>query len=97
MLESELKEKYPLVYERILEEHINILKKYDDKSNVSLSDEFGNIDIHKIFVWERTVEGHNFWSTVNREDWDIAKKLQPNLFEESNNFIKIVPNGLFKN
>ena len=83
MYVSEIKEKYPLVYERIA--------KQTDKN---LSDE--GLSVITVFNWSHTTEGSTFWFTVDKGDWSRAKELQPHLFEEDNRLVKIIINGLFK-
>ena len=83
---NQLKEEYPLVYQRVKEQTLipSIL------TNMSA-------DVNNALFWGGTTEGSNFWSAVYHKDWDAAKKLQPSLFpeiEEGN--VKITINGLFK-
>ena len=83
---NQLKEEYPLVYQRVVKQtHIpSVLTSISATVNEALT-------------WGNTTEGIDFWSAVYREDWDLAKKLQPSLFpeiEEGN--VKITTNGLFK-
>ena len=83
---NQLKEEYPLVYQRVEKQTHNpsIL------TNMSA-------DVNKALIWGGTAEGSDFWSAVYDKDWNLAKKLQPGLFpeiEEGN--VKITINGLFK-
>ena len=83
---NQLKEKYPLVYQRVEEQTHNpsILTNMVADVNNALS-------------WSNTTEGSEFWSAVYYKNWDLAKELQPSLFleiEEGN--VKITINGLFK-
>jgi len=83
---NQLKEEYPLVYQRVKEQTHNpsIL------TNMSA-------DVNNALIWGGTTEGSDFWNAVYCKNWDLAKKLQPSLFpeiEEGN--VKITINGLFK-
>ena len=83
---SQLKEKYPLVYQRV-------------KEQTHTPSELTSIlaGVNSALIWSRTTEGSNFWLAVHHENWDLAKKLEPSLFpeiEEGN--VKIITNGLFK-
>ena len=83
---NQLKEKYPLVYQRVKEQ---------THSPYTLT--FILSDVSNTLFWDSTTEGSHFWFAVHHEDWDLAKKLQPSLFseiEEGN--VKITTNGLFK-
>ena len=83
---NQLKEEYPLVYQRVKEQtHAPSIL-----TNMSA-------DVNYALIWGDTTEGSDFWSAVYYEDWDLAKKLEPSLFseiEEGN--VKIITNGLFK-
>ena len=83
---NQLKEKYPLVYQRVKEQtHTPSIL-----TNMSA-------DVNKALIWGGTTEGPDFWNAVYCKNWDLAKKLQPSLFleiEEGN--VKITINGLFK-
>ena len=86
MLVSELREKYPLVYQRVKEQ------THTPSELTSMV-----ADVNSALVWISTTEGSNFWRAVHYKDWDAAKELQPSLFpeiEEGN--VKITINGLFK-
>lgn len=83
---NQLKEEYPLVYQRVKEQtHTPSIL-----TNMST-------DVNNALIWGNTTERSAFWSAVYREDWDSAKALEPSLFpeiEEGN--VKITINGLFK-
>ena len=66
----DLKEDYPLVYERALACQEAEYKDVGDYT-----------DIQCAFMWDDTEEGWPFWSYVNNEVFDKAKKLCPHLFE----------------
>ena len=83
---NQLKEKYPLIYQRVKEQtHTpSVLTSMLANVNNALS-------------WDSTTEGSSFWFAVHHENWVEAKKLEPSLFseiEEGN--VKITINGLFK-
>lgn len=83
---NQLKEKYPLVYQRVKEQ------THTPSRLTSML-----ADVHNTLIWGSTTEGSKFWSAVYYKDWDLAKKLEPSLFseiEEGN--VKITINGLFK-
>ena len=83
---NQLKEEYPLVYQRIKEQ------THTPSTLTSVL-----ADVNNTLSWSDTTEGSNFWNAVYYEDWDTAKELQPSLFleiEEGN--VKITTNGLFK-
>ena len=83
---DQLKEKYPLVYQRVKEQ------THTPSVLTSIL-----ADVNKALIWDSTTEGSEFWSAVYHKNWDIAKKLEPSLFpeiEEGN--VKITTNGLFK-
>ena len=83
---TQLKEEYPLVYQRVKEQtHI------PSRLTSVLA------DVNNTLYWGNTTEGSDFWSAVHYKNWDVAKELQPSLFpktEEGN--VKITINGLFK-
>ena len=85
MLISEVKEKYPLVYERIIEQA---------RRGVDLSDP--TMAINGCFTWRNTKEGQEFWSNMDNQNIDEAKSIHPHLFEEDNIPYRVVTNGLFK-
>lgn len=83
---NQLKEEYPLVYQRVKEQ------THTPSALTSML-----ADVNNTLSWSDTTEGSIFWSAVYYKDWDAAKKLQPSLFleiEEGN--VKITINGLFK-
>ena len=83
---SQLKEEYPLVYQRVKEQ------TYTPSELTSVL-----ADVNTALSWIDTTEGSAFWNAVYYENWDLAKKLEPSLFseiEEGN--VKITTNGLFK-
>ena len=83
---NQLKEEYPLVYQRVKEQ------THTPSALTSVL-----ADVNNALFWGSTTEGSKFWSTVYCENWDAAKELQPSLFpeiEEGN--VKITINGLFK-
>ena len=86
---SQLKEEYPLVYQRVKRQ------TYKPSALTSIL-----ADVNNALIWGSTTEGIDFWSAVYRENWVEAKRLCPDLFipvgvEEPP--YKIVTNGLFKN
>ena len=83
---NQLKEKYPLVYQRVEKQ------THNPYALISML-----ADVNNTFSWSDTTEGPKFWSAVYHENWDLAKELEPSLFseiEEGN--VKITINGLFK-
>lgn len=90
MLLSELKEKYPLVFERlVMQTRLNFSERSLD-----------SIDVISALSWSETKEGGKFWERVHRYDIEEAKRLCPDLFipeEVEEPPYKIVTNGLFKN
>ena len=83
---NQLKEEYPLVYQRVKEQ------TYTPSALTFIS-----ADVNSALIWDSTTEGSEFWSAVYNKNWDLAKKLEPSLFseiEEGN--VKITTNGLFK-
>ena len=94
MLLSELQEKYPLVFERLMDQ--------TDLSDTQISQiGLDSIDVSQALAWSVTQEGWIFWRRVHRYDIEEAKRLCPDLFisveVEDNSPYKIVTNGLFKN
>ena len=85
MLISKVREKYPLVYERIIEQV---------KRGVDLSDPAMTID--SCLTWINTKEGQEFWKYMSNQYIDKAKSICPHLFGEDNSPYKVVTNGLFK-
>ena len=83
---NQLKEEYPLVYQRVKEQ-----THTPSRLTSTLA------DVNNTLSWSDTTEGSKFWSAVYYENWDLAKELEPSLFpeiEEGN--VKITINGLFK-
>lgn len=83
---SQLKEEYPLIYQRV--------ERQTHTPSVLTSI---LADVNNTLSWRNTTEGLSFWFAVHHEKWDLAKKLEPSLFSkiEKEN-IKITINGLFK-
>lgn len=93
MLLSELQEKYPLVFERLVDQ-ANLSDT--QISRISLD----SISVNQALTWSATQEGWNFWKRVHNYDIEEAKRLCPDLFisvEVEEPPYKIVTNGLFKN
>ncbi len=83
---SQLKEEYPLVYQRVKEQ---------TNTPSTLTSPFADVD--NALFWGDTTEGPAFWFAVHHENWDLAKKLEPSLFPEiEEESVKIITNGLFK-
>lgn len=83
---SQLKEKYPLVYQRVEKQ----------TRNLSALTSIGS-DVNTVLSWGNTTEGLAFWNAVYYENWDLAKELEPSLFPETEEgSVKIITNGLFK-
>ena len=83
---SQLKEEYPLIYQRV-----------EKQTHIPSALIFASADVNNALSWIDTTEGSSFWYAVHHENWDLAKKLEPSLFpeiEEGN--VKITTNGLFK-
>ena len=81
----QLKEEYPLVYQRVEEQ------THNPSALTSIL-----ADVNNALVWGDTTEGSEFWSVVYYENWDAAKELQPSLFPEIEENVKITINGIFK-
>ena len=83
---SQLKEEYPLIYQRV------------ERQTHTLSALTSILaDVNNTLFWGDTTEGSSFWFAVHHEDWDLAKKLEPSLFSEiKEGNVKITANGLFK-
>ena len=83
---NQLKEEYPLIYQRV-EKQI--------RTPSALTSILA--DVNNTLFWGDTTEGSSFWYAVHHEDWDLAKKLEPSLFPEiEKENVKITINGLFK-
>ena len=86
---NQLKEEYPLVYQRVKEQ------THAPSTLTSIS-----ATVNGALTWGNTTEGIDFWSAVYRKNWVEAKRLCPDLFipvEVEEAPYKIVTNGLFKN
>lgn len=93
MLLSELKEKYPLVFERVMDQTHLSTTQISQRS-------LDSIDVNGALSWSDTQEGSKFWAKVHSYDIEEAKRLCPDLFipvEVEEPPYKIVTNGLFKN
>ena len=85
---SQLKEEYPLVYQRVEKQ------THTPSALTSML-----ADVNNALSWSDTTEGSSFWYAVHHENWDLAKVLQPSLFleiEKDNSPYKEITNGLFK-
>ena len=83
---SQLKEEYPLIYQRVEKQ------THTPSALISIL-----ADVNNALFWNDTTEGSSFWYAVSRENWDLAKKLEPSLFSEiEKENVKITINGLFK-
>ena len=86
---NQLKEEYPLVYQRV-----------EKQTHIPSALTSTLVDVNNALVWSSTTEGIDFWSAVYSENWVEAKRLCPDLFipvEVEEAPYKIVTNGLFKN
>ena len=84
---DQLKEEYPLIYDRVVAQ--SSLPK--DRLNAR------NRDVDNTLTWGATTEGPVFWNAVYKEEWDKAKLLQPTLFKElEKGTLLLLVNGLFK-
>ena len=83
---NQLKEEYPLVYQRV---------EKQARDPYALTTTLA--DVNNTLSWSDTTEGAAFWSAVYYENWDLAKELEPSLFPEIEEVnVKITINGLFK-
>ena len=83
---SQLKEEYPLVYQRV-----------EKQTRIPSALPFASADVNNTLFWGDTTEGLAFWNAVYYENWDLAKELEPSLFSEiEKENVKITINGLFK-
>jgi len=87
---SDLRDEYPLVYERVL----------NSTSDTLDIDYINTQHVSSLFIWDRTEEGPNFWSAINVGDFETAKQICPHLFKEKKKEqefmgIKIKTNGLW--
>ena len=84
---DQLKEEYPLIYDRVVAQ--------SNLSEDRLNDR--NRDVNNTLTWGATTEGQGFWNAVYREEWDKARLLQPTLFKElERGTLLLSVNGLFK-
>ena len=84
---DQLKEEYPLIYDRVVAQ--------SNLSEDRLNDR--NRDVSNTLTWSATTEGQGFWTAVYREEWDEARLLQPTLFKElEKGTLLLSVNGLFK-
>ena len=84
---NQLKEEYPLIYDRVVAQ--------SNLSEDRLNDR--NRDVNNTLTWGATTEGQGFWNAVYREEWDEARLLQPTLFKElEKGTLLLSVNGLFK-
>ena len=83
---SQLKEEYPLIYQRV-----------ERQTHTPSALTYMLADVNNTLSWGDTTEGSGFWFAVYHKNWDLAKKLEPSLFSEiEKENIKITINGLFK-
>ena len=83
---SQLKEEYPLIYQRV-----------ERQTPTPSALPFASADVDNTLIWNETTEGVSFWYAVHHEKWDLAKELEPSLFSEiEKENVKITINGLFK-
>ena len=84
---DQLKEEYPLIYDRVVAQSSLSEDRLNDR----------NRDVNNTLTWSATTEGQGFWNAVYREEWDKAKLLQPTLFKElEKGTLLLSVNGLFK-
>lgn len=84
---DQLKEEYPLIYDRVVAQSSLPKDRLNDI----------NRDVNNTLTWGDTTEGHGFWKAVYREEWDEARLLQPTLFKElEKGTLLLSVNGLFK-
>lgn len=50
--------------------------------------------VNRSFTWGPTEQGHQFWSYINADRFDLAKKHFPQYFEHDKN-LKVTNNGLW--
>lgn len=91
-----------MTFDRLRELGYNILanlaeQRYIEKPLAAASGYPGRLDY--AFRWSSTPENHSFWSNINREKFDEAKNMRPDLFDETettqNEVYSVQPNGLF--
>lgn len=84
---DQLKEEYPLIYDRVVAQSSLPKDRLNDR----------NRDVNNTLTWGATTEGQGFWNAVYREEWDEARLLQPTLFKElERGTLLLSVNGLFK-
>ena len=84
---DQLKEEYPLIYDRVVAQSSLSEDRLNDR----------NRDVNNTLTWDATTEGQGFWNAVYREKWDEARLLQPTLFKElEKGTLLLSVNGLFK-
>ena len=84
---DQLKEEYPLIYDRVVVQSSLPKDRLNDR----------NRDVNNTLTWNVTTEGQGFWNAVYREEWDEARLLQPTLFKElEKGTLLLSVNGLFK-
>ena len=84
---DQLKEEYPLIYDRVVAQSSLSEDRLNDR----------NRDVNNTLTWGATIEGQEFWNAVYREEWDEARLLQPTLFKElEKGTLLLSVNGLFK-
>ena len=84
---DQLKEEYPLIYDRVVAQSSLSEDRLNDR----------NRDVNNTLRWGATTEGQGFWNAVYREEWDEARLLQPTLFKElEKGTLLLSVNGLFK-
>ena len=84
---DQLKEEYPLIYDRVVAQSSLPKDRLNDR----------NRDVNNTLRWRDTTEGQGFWNAVYREEWDEARLLQPTLFKElEKGTLLLSVNGLFK-
>ena len=84
---EQLKEEYPLIYDRVVAQSSLSEDRLNDR----------NRDVNNTLTWSATTEGQGFWNAVHREEWDKARLLQPTLFKElERGTLLLSVNGLFK-
>ena len=84
---DQLKEEYPLIYDRVVAQSSLSEDRLNDR----------NRDVNNTLTWSATTEGQKFWIAVYREEWDEARLLQPTLFKElEKGTLLLSVNGLFK-
>lgn len=107
---AEVREKFPLLYERIIENTRNSYVAGSTFSNdfqeavvENNSDHLKLSDVSSLFTWRESAEEmplyRGFWSYVDSGEFERAKEIIPELFqspEELVGTVRVVKNGLFK-